>query len=817
MAVFTILFGLQRLDPTERHPGLLTSLALESISKLGIFLFAGVVITTSVFGNGQGLIEAIRNQPLSEINMLGNASPSEALNWLTYLVLSAGAFALLPRQYHVGVVENASPGHLRTALWLVPLYLLLINLFVIPIALAGWQLGIKGVDSDNTLLAIPLLQGRPLLSLAVFLGGLSAAVGMIVLESVALATMVANHLMLPLFERIRWFQGMRSHLLASRWIAAAGFILLSWCFEISAGQSVMLVSMGILSFAAVLQFAPATLGALLWRQGSRTGAVAGIVAGFLIWFWTLLLPTMVQSGWMNGDLLAAGPFGIHWLRPEALLGLDLLPPLTHGVFWSLSINSSLFLVGSLLFPNTREEQRLALEFCSEETYILDPSQGPATISLEEKVSGLEQLIATYHSPDAAAKLMQRCLENGKLIGKEHITVVELVELQEAVEHLLAGAIGSAAAHRAIQHYGGFQEGERHALTAVYGRILCELTVSPADLKRRIDFYMEREGMLVGQAEELVHQVQERTRELSAANERLKSEVVEKEQAQESLVAAQQELLVGARQAGRAKIATNVLHNVGNVLNSINVGVSEISTRLHRMHLEGLSKAASLIGEAADPVALRRDDEKGRLLPRDFLKLSSVLEQERRELLGESEQLRLKVDHVNEIVRLQQSSASVKDRPERGTLACLIEDALLLTDESLKRHEIQVVLELESLPELSLHRHKLIQILVNLIQNAKDAMIDPRAVGQTLTIRGRRSETGRLVIEVADQGCGIPPDDLVRIFQHGYTTRAGGHGFGLHGSALAAQGLGGALLATSGGIGAGASFQLEVPIVEAKAT
>lgn len=816
MAGFTILFGLRRLDPTERHPGLVTSLALESVVKLVVVLVAGATITAAAFGDGS-LLLAARRAPLELVGAMGGASAGQVLDWLTILLLSAVAFALLPRQHHVGVVENAGPRQLRAALWIVPVYLLLITLFVLPVALAGQAQGIGAARSDGTLLLVPLAQGRVWMALAIFLGGLSAAAGMIVLEAVALSTMIVNHLFLPVIERFHALGGLRRRLLACRWVAAALFLLLGWAFEVTAGHTAMLVSMGILSFAAVAQFLPAILGGLLWRDGSRAGAFLGIGTGFLVWTWALLTPALVRSGWFSTGLLEHGPLGVGWLRPEALFGLEGLPALPHGVAWALLLNAGAYLLGSLLLPDSERERERAADLVGDRMLATVSEDGPADILLADKLAALDGLLLRYHPPADTRRILDSALSDTSLDGRERVSVVELLELQEAVEIRLAGAIGSAAAHSAMQRVVGMEPRERRALTEVFSRVLADLQIRPRDLRRRIDYYMERESLLVRQAEELGQQVEQRTSELSETNSRLEAEVAEKERAQQALLSAQQELLASARQAGRAEIATNVLHNVGNVLNSVTVGAGEIRDRLARLQLAGVARAGQLLADQAGPGSPLAADERLRQLPAYFSRLHEVLEGERTRLLSESEQLQARVDHIRVIVNSQQGDARSKERPEPVSVGSLLDESLRQTESEVRTSGVTVIRREEEMPELTLLRHKTTQILVNLVRNAVQAMLAPGAAGRTLVVRTALLDPLRLRVELQDEGCGIAETDLVRVFQHGYTTKLDGHGFGLHASALAAQEMNGSLTASSPGPGRGSTFRLEIPIDEAKRT
>jgi signal transduction histidine kinase len=278
-----------------------------------------------------------------------------------------------------------------------------------------------------------------------------------------------------------------------------------------------------------------------------------------------------------------------------------------------------------------------------------------------------------------------------------------------------------------------------------------------------------------------------------------------------LQTAQSELMTAARNAGMAQIAANVLHNVGNVLNSVNVSAGLIGKTIRGSKLEGLSNAIQMLRDHATDLGdfLTRDD-RGKLLPGYLDKLTLALESERRRVLEELAQLIKSIDHIKEIVATQQSYAGVVSVVEMVQIRELLEDALRMNAEAFMRHRVSVLKEFEEVPPLPLDKHQLLLIIINLISNAKQAMGGITDRAHQITLRVKLIE-GRLSIQVQDEGEGIPPENLTRIFGHGFSTRKEGHGFGLHSCALAARDMGGTLTAHSEGIGKGATFTLEIPI------
>ncbi|MBK7898482.1 MAG: histidine kinase [Azonexus sp.] len=350
MAVFTILFGTRHLDATERHEGMVAAVAFESVVKLVAFMAVGVFVSYSLFDGLGDIFQRAAASP--ELVKLLTLDPARAGNWLSLIILSGLAILLLPRQFQIAVVENVDESHLRRAVWLFPLYLLLINIFVLPLALGGMlHFGGAG-DADTFVLTLPLSQGATGLALLAFIGGLSAATGMVIVETIALSTMVCNDLVMPWLLRSAWFaqrarRDMSGLLLGIRRWAIALILFLGYAYFRAAGEAYALVAIGLISFAAVAQFAPALFGGMYWKAGNRAGAVAGLLGGFALWLYTLLLPSFAKSGWIGREFLDAGPAGIVALKPQALFGLTGLDEISHCLFWSLLVNAGLYVALSL--------------------------------------------------------------------------------------------------------------------------------------------------------------------------------------------------------------------------------------------------------------------------------------------------------------------------------------------------------------------------------------------------------------------------------------------------------------------------------------
>jgi signal transduction histidine kinase len=304
---------------------------------------------------------------------------------------------------------------------------------------------------------------------------------------------------------------------------------------------------------------------------------------------------------------------------------------------------------------------------------------------------------------------------------------------------------------------------------------------------------------------LEHRVAERTLEL-------REQIEAKDKAHAELAAAQKDLMEASREAGMAEIATGVLHNVGNVLNSLNVSTTIIREKLRRSEFLTLGKVRGLLKEhEADIAAFLTSDPKGKLVPGFIIKLADNIDKELSLLQEEHEQVARNVEHIKEIVAMQQTYARVSGSREELPIASLVDDALQINRAGFEREGIEIVREYSDLPQVTVDKHKVLQILVNLITNAKHALNESGRPDRRLTVKTGMNGNNRLKVTVADNGIGIPPENLTRIFSHGFTTRKTGHGFGLYSGASAAKEMGGQLTAHSEGSGKGAAFVLEIPL------
>jgi Na+/proline symporter/signal transduction histidine kinase len=439
LAAFTIAFGTRHLDATERHEGLVAAIAFESVVKLVAFLIVGIFVTFGLFGGLGDLVTKAAAADLEHLFTLGGQEGYGGWLWLT--VLSMFAILLLPRQWQIAVVENVDERHLARAMWLFPLYLLVINLFVLPIALGGLiRFGTETVDADTYVLALPMAEGQQALALLVFIGGLSAATGMIIVETIALSTMVSNSLVLPLLlqRTVNRGRDLAGLILFIRRMTIVAVLLLGYAYFRVAGEASALVSIGLVSFAAVAQFAPALLGGLFWRGGTKAGAVTGLCAGFAVWVYTLLLPSFAESGWLPASFLSDGPFGIGFLRPRELFGLAGMDDISHAMFWSMLVNIGAYVGVSLAGRPTPAELGQAGLF-------VDAMRQPTGAPLwrgQASVDDLRSLIERFLGPTGAAAAFSSYARRRGWAAPPAEADPDLVH---HVETLLGGAVGTASA------------------------------------------------------------------------------------------------------------------------------------------------------------------------------------------------------------------------------------------------------------------------------------------------------------------------------------------------------------------------------------
>ncbi|MEO5339285.1 MAG: sensor histidine kinase [Magnetococcus sp. MYC-9] len=679
LALFAILFGTRQLDASERHEGMVTAVAFESLVKLGAFLLVGLFVTYGLFdGFGDLFGQAMAHSKLRELMSFEVVSGGYA-SWFSTTFLAMMAVLFLPRQFQVLVVENVNANHIRQASWMFPLYLLAFNLFVLPIALAGRLIFADGgMDPDTFVLTLPIYGQQDWLALLVYIGGLSAATSMVIVEAIALSTMVSNDLIIPLLLRFRaaFRDDLSGVILTIRRGIIIALLLLGYLYFRLIGESHTLVSIGMVSFAAVAQFAPAILLGIYWPAASRRGAIGGLLAGFLVWTHTLLLASFAKSGWMAASFLTEGPWGIAWLKPQALFGLTLFDPITHSVFWSMLANVGVMLLLSLFDRQTAVEQIQALNFVN--VFEKGAKGGDEYLWSGFVVVGdLKKLLSRFIGPEYAV------LDFSQYMRQRHLTLDDSAQapaqLVAFAEKRLTGAIGSASARVMIS---SVVKGEALDLHGVM-RILDE-TSQVIEYSQRLELKSR--------------QLEAATRQLQAVNTRL------------------QEL-----DRLKDEFISTVSHELRTPLTAIRA-FSEILRDNEDMEIQERHRFTEII-------------------------------------IKEAERLTRLVNQILDLAKME--SGKMEWHVTDVDLSQIAQEAIDTTRQLFENKSIRLVNRVSDQPLiLRADRDKIIQVVINLLSNAvKFCATDSGLV----EIQSLETEEG-MGLTVTDNGAGIPPGDLERIFE-----------------------------------------------------
>ena len=442
LATFTVFFGTRNLDANERHHGIVMAIAVEAVVKLVALLAVGIFVVWGIAGGPAQMLQQIDASPISHWEQDGS-------RWIGLIFVSGAAFICLPRMFQVLVVENVDERHLNIAGWAFPTYLFLMSLFVVPIAVVGLNLMPAGANPDLFVLTVPLSQGRDGLAMVSFLGGFSSATSMVIVSTIALSTMVSNHIVLPVWLSAHKGQGakvsgdVRSVILRSRRISIAAVLTLGYLYYRISGGGTALAAIGLVSFSGVVQIFPVLLGGIFWRGATRIGAAMGLLTGFAVWGWTLFLPSFGDGAIISHAAMQHGPFGIVWLRPDALFGIDGMDPLVHGIMWSMILNTLVFFIGSIFSFPTPLERLQGAQFVN----VFDYSVGSAR--WRSSVAGAEDLLIMSQrilgGNEAQALFQREANSQGKAGYLPDVTS----DFIERLERELAGSVGAATAQAMI--------------------------------------------------------------------------------------------------------------------------------------------------------------------------------------------------------------------------------------------------------------------------------------------------------------------------------------------------------------------------------
>ena len=455
LGLFGMLFGARHLDSSERHEGLVVAVALESLIKLLAFLAVGIFVSYGLFDGffdifGQFSWKFPERHTLFQLGTV----QTPYTKWFSLIFLSMMAIMFLPRQFHIMVTEIADEEHIKKAMWGFPAYTFLINLFVIPIALGG--LILNGGDTSHAdffVLTLPLQSGHRWLALLVFLGGLSASAGMVMVSSVTISTMIHNHLVMPFILRMKiQIQDFSGILINLKRLGIIGVVFLGYFYFKIIGDSYALVNMGLISFMAATQFAPAVIGGLYWKRANKKAATTGLILGFLLWFYTLLVPSFVRSGWLDIDILNHGLYGIELLKPHELFGLRGFDIYSHALFWSLLFNISAYLTISFFSRQSETEALQADKFV--DALRVDKLVSPRLkrISKAPTVMEFVELMSKFIGDKQANQAITDFLEDREVDARGSLADHEIPHLKSFTERTLAGYVGAAPARIILENY-----------------------------------------------------------------------------------------------------------------------------------------------------------------------------------------------------------------------------------------------------------------------------------------------------------------------------------------------------------------------------
>lgn len=781
LGVFAIIFGARRLDSSERHGGLVFAIAFESIIKLIAFVLVGIFVTYGLFNGFGDILNKIEETEHSILLYLGQGTGTDYSEWFALTFLSMMAIMFLPRQFQMTVVENFSETHIKTASWLFPLYLFLINIFVMPIALGGLLLGGDPRGADYFVLTIPLGQGNKYLSLFAFLGGFSAATGMVIVEALALSTMVMNSLVMPAVIRFHETRGFADLVLNIKRIVIMSIVFLGYLFAISIGEFYSLVDIGLKSFEAVTLFAPAFFLGLYWKRATKAGAIAGLSAGFLIWFYTLIVPAMLKAGLIRPEGLVGKLITSEIFNPQALFGIEGLGKWGHSLLWSMLINLFLFIGISVFSKQSRDEEIQALVFV--ESYEKAGELGYGSLY---SVESIENILERYIGKDSASRAIEEFLsERNK--KKEELNQKELIDLRNHAERVLSGAIGPSIAAIIFENKHILTERERAELSESIRNITENLRLSRQELARALDelsylkefseniiesapvgiitidnsFYVRywnrqmealtgisRKRAINSHLTSLIpwldlstidrHMESERTiespshqifrinispfKDPSGGHVIIFEDITEKKRMEE-------QLLQTSKLASIGKLTAGISHEIGNPLASISSLVQELLTE-------------------------DRTDEK-------------FVEESLKTINNHIERIAKIVRSLSDFARISSSEKKVSN------LEDILQRTVNLVKYDKRFKNIKLNIETERLPELYLNPDQIQQVFLNLFLNSMDAMPE----GGIINISMKKKDSSVELI-FSDTGTGIDEEIIDRIFDPFFTTKPSGKGTGL---------------------------------------
>ena len=782
LGTFAVIFGARRLDAAERHGGLVFAVAFESAIKLVAFLSVGLFVTYGLFNGFGDIFGRIQQGPYAQLMKIGDASPVSFLEWTSLTFLSMMAVMFLPRQFHVAVVENYSADHIKKAMWLFPLYLFLINIFVLPIAYGGLLLGDIQSKADYFVLTIPLHHGHSLMALVAFIGGFSAATAMIIVESVALSTMVMNSFVVPAFWDQRAFKNFALVMLNVKRVVILGCVFLGYTFAVYIGDYYSLVDIGLKSFEAVTIFAPSFLLGLYWKGGNKKGAIAGILAGFTVWIYTLLIPAFMRAGIVEPGSLMEAMIRSRLLNPTALFGLAGLDRWSHSLFWGLLLNLLFFVGVSLFTKQSDAETRQAIIFVDSYSP-LQFSQGHRQLNVGEIEEVLVQYLGEAEGRDAIDAFVRKAGVDRQALSNEW-----LLKLRQEAERAVSGALGPSISTLVFQEKALLTHEEAQQVSKSIRRISQSLQLSRQELaeaNRQLALLKEFseniiESLPIGVAtldEELRVKYWNSGMEMITGVE--KSDALNS-RAEQMLTCLEPRLFSPQVHEGEITCSRNFEPRIilkGNLsrLTGAHKGyvlILEDITEKKKIEEElfRATKHAS-VGRLAAGVAHE--------IGNPLASISSLVQELQTEELKPFVQESLttingQVHRIARIVRSLGDFARLYPRQKMPTsLSGILENTLDLVRYDRQFKKIEIRMDVRDTPLLKIDPDQIQQVFLNLILNARDAMPD----GGSLDIEIGQAD-GRVRMVFADTGVGIATEVKDKVFDPFFSTKGPAKGTGL---------------------------------------
>lgn len=773
MAFFTIAFGVRHIDPTEKHPGMMVALAGESILKLLAMLVGALWICYMINPGVLSIFEQVTNQPKINPKVLSISTQQ----WLSFMLIGALGVITLPRQFHVGIVECRDANFLDRAKWLFPLYLLLINIFTFPVALAS-LLTPEALESTNLLLlTLPLANNASFIALVTFLGGFAAATGMIMISAMTLSTMLTNHILMPVIMMTPKLSVLKRQILPLRWLMVFTVLFLSLFYYRAIGDSQLIVNIGSISFVATAQFAPILIGGLIWRKGNLLGALSGLTVGACFWFYCSLLPSLIRSGWLDWSILSQNSGFFYWLNPEQIFAIQTITPLTNGLVWSLLVNVLTYVGVSLFTKMSAEEQKISHQFVDIKNINIKDNitdNTAANIDALAKKQLIKQVFLQYMPKSLAETKLQHSLEKAEILQQQKITIGELSSLKNAALNGLAGAIGMASAYKAFEKVDLINLDEEQQLASYFSRFFAQLQLSPKELFEQVNFHQQKRELLESHAkqqldtinkletevaqrlkaeqivnslnEDLELRVEERTQALSQSNSELN-------QTLEELKLTQVQLLENEKMASLGGLVAGVAHEVNTPIGIVLTSISFMK-----------EKCINII-KAMDNQTLNA---------KQLSKFTEVLEQG----------FELSLRNINRAVKLIEGFKliavdSVVDDARQLNLHDYLENILRSLQPKAKQANIKILLDCPSNIDIYSYPGAIAQITNNLVINSLIHAFTDQKDGEISIQVKQINESIELVY--ADNGCPLDESTKEQLFEPFYTTKRGqgGSGLGAH--------------------------------------